>query len=81
MERESILQAVMNHLFGRKYYAVISNRIGTLDVGLHENIFESRKEAEHLLDFVQSFNQVEVVSFRSHHLYKRREDGTMSIDE
>lgn len=81
MERESILQAVMNHLFGRKYYAVISNRIGTFDVGLHEAIFDNRKDAEHYLDFIQLFNEIEVVSFRSHHLYKRREDGTMSIDE
>lgn len=72
--KRSIFQQVIDHIFGRKYYAVISNRVGTFRVGIHENICSSKQEAKQLLMGVSSFQEVEIVSFRSRNNYVRQQD-------
>lgn len=73
-ERRSVISLILDHLLGRKYYAVVSNRIGTFRVGIHENICSSRAEAKQLLQGVKSFQELEIISFRSRNNYVRRVD-------
>lgn len=72
--KQSIIQQIIDHIFGRKYYAVISNRIGTFRVGIHENICSSRSEAKKLLLGVGTFQELEIVSFRSRNKYVKQTD-------
>ena len=72
--KKTIIQQILDHIFGHKYYAVISNRVGTFQVGLHENICATKAEAKQLLMGVASFQQVEIISFRSRNNYIRQTD-------
>ena len=72
--KKSIIQAILDHIFGHKYYAVISNRVGTFRVGIHENICASRSEAKKLLMGVTSFQELEIISFRSRNKYIKNVD-------
>ena len=67
--KESVLERVWHFVVGYRYYAVVSVRKGTFEVGLHSVILQSRKEAERLLMGVESFREVEVVAFWSRERY------------
>lgn len=67
--RESVLERVWHFLFGYRYWAVVSVRKGTMEVGLHANILSSRSEARRLLADVESYKELEVVSFWSRERY------------
>lgn len=69
---ETVLQRIIAHIFGHKYYANIVLRKGTTERVISNYIFHSREEAEqHRKTFETnlSFIFVETVSFRSHHEY------------
>ena len=73
---ESVLERVWHFLFGYRYWAVVSVRKGTMEVGLHTNILSSRSEARRLLADVESYRELEVVSFWSRERYVAEEvDG------
>lgn len=73
--KESLLEAVWHHLFGYRYYAVVSNSTGTMEVNLHNRICRTRDEAARVLRGVRSFEMLEVVSFRSRNRYLCVKDG------
>lgn len=75
--KESILEKIWHHLFGYKYYAVISNRRGTLNVGIHENILLDYEDAKKLLVGNSTFEKLEIVSFRSREKYYTDWDDTL----
>lgn len=79
--KETLFQAIWHHLVGYKYYAVISNRVGTFDIALHSNICATHKEAKELLHGVASFQPVEIVTFRSRNRYIKTADGKYTIAE
>ncbi len=68
----NLLNRILDHIFGRKYYANIINTRGTSRCEISCFIFRTREEAmEHKLslDKTRSFMFVETVSFRSHKRY------------
>lgn len=67
--KESVLERVWHFVVGYRYYAVVSVRKGTFEVGLHSVILQSKKEAERLLMGVESYREVEVVAFWSRERY------------
>ncbi len=74
--KESVLERVWHFLFGYRYWAVVSVRKGTMEIGLHTNILSSRSEARRLLADVESYRELEVVSFWSRERYVAEEvDG------
>lgn len=68
--KESLLEAIWHHLVGYRYYAIISNSVGTMDINLHNRICETREEAVRVIRQCRSFDCVEVVSFFSKHRYR-----------
>jgi len=67
-----LLNKILNHLFGRKYYANIINTRGTSKCEISCFIFHTKEEAlEHKikLDTTRSFMFIETVSFRSRKKY------------
>lgn len=72
MAKETVLQSIIAHIFGHKYYANIINTKGTDRVEITSFIHRSREDAErHRLEIesTRSFLFVETVSFRSHKDY------------
>lgn len=70
----NLLNRILDHIFGRKYYANIINTRGTSICEISCVIFLDRKEAdEHRrsLDTNLSFMHVETISFRSRNEYRR----------
>lgn len=73
---ETVLEAIVAHLFGHKYYVNIINTRGTDKCETTSFIHHSKAEAEkHKRDIesTASFMWVETVSFRSRKEYKRSE--------
>lgn len=72
MAKETVLQSIIAHIFGHKYYANIINTRGTDRVEMTSYIHRSREDAErHRLEIesTRSFLYVETISFRSHKNY------------
>lgn len=72
MAKETVLQAIIAHIFGHKYYVNIINTRGTDSCEVSSFIHRSQEEAEkHRRDIesTRSFLFVETVSFRSHKDY------------
>ena len=70
----NLLNRILNHIFGRKYYANIINTRGTSICEISCVIFLDREEADehrHSLDTNLSFMHVETISFRSRNEYRR----------
>lgn len=69
-----LIEEIVAHLFGRKYYANIINMRGTLRAELCCYVFASKAEAEEhrlSLDGNMSYKWLETVSFRSKQNYLR----------
>ena len=69
---ETVLQAIIAHLFGHKYYVNIVNTRGTDKCETTSFIHRSEDEAEaHRRDIesTRSYKFIETVSFRSHKVY------------
>lgn len=69
---KTVLDAIIDHIFGHKYYANIINTRGTNKCELTSFIHRSKQEAErHRQDIAStlSFLNVETISFRSHKCY------------
>lgn len=73
--KRTLIEMVIDHIFGRKYYAVISYRIGTFMVGIHEPIFQTRSAAKKHLAENKTFKQLEIISFRSRNNYVTTTDS------
>lgn len=70
--QETVLQSIIAHIFGHKYYANIVNTRGTDKCELSSFIHRTREEAERHrreIEETRSFLHVETVSFRSHRQY------------
>lgn len=68
MAKETVLQAIVAHLFGHKYYANIINTRGTNKCEVTSFIHRSKEEAEQHrreIETTRSFIYVETISFRS----------------
>lgn len=68
MAKETVLQAIIAHIFGHKYYANIVNTRGTDKCEISSFIHRSKEDAEHHrqeIESTRSFLFVETVSFRS----------------
>lgn len=78
--RETLLEKVFHLLFGYRYYAIITYRVGTFRCGIHENIFWTKKDARKVLgEIYHSFTEMEVVSFRSRYKYNRIYDPKLDV--
>ncbi len=67
-----LLNLILNHIFGRKYYANIINTRGTDRCEICCFIFHNRQEAEdhrRSLNDNRSFMYIETISFRSRKEY------------
>ena len=65
---ETVLQAIIAHIFGHKYYANIINTRGTDKCEVSSFIHRSKEEAEkHRRDIesTRTFLYIETISFRS----------------
>lgn len=72
MEKETVLEAIIAHIFGHKYYANIVNRVGTPTTEVSSFIHHSRAEAEahrREIESTRSFLWIETISFRSRKNY------------
>lgn len=72
MAKETVLQSIIAHIFGHKYYANIINTRGTDKCEVSSFIHRSKEEAmRHRLEIesTRSFLYIETVSFRSHKDY------------
>ena len=70
--KETVLQAIIAHIFGHKYYANIINTKGTDRIEISSFIHHSKEEAEHHrmeIESTRSFLYVETISFRSRKRY------------
>ncbi|MGN0875349.1 MAG: hypothetical protein ACI4OZ_09205 [Akkermansia sp.] len=70
--KESLIQSIINHIFGRKYYANIVNTRGTFRCELTSQIFRTRRQAEQHRRTIAStytYSHIETVTFRSHQNY------------
>jgi len=70
---ETVLQAIIAHIFGHKYYVNIINRKGTKHCETTSFIHPTREAAEkHKLEIesTSSFLWVETVTFRSRKVYE-----------
>lgn len=68
MAKETVLQAIIAHIFGHKYYANIINTRGTDKCEISSFIHRSKEDAEkhkHEIESTLSFLYVETISFRS----------------
>lgn len=72
MNNISLFQAIVEHIFGKKYFINIVNTIGTEKCEAASFIFRTRQEAEAhkaRLATTRTFLYVETVSFRSRKSY------------
>ena len=72
MAKETVLQAIIAHIFGHKYYANIINTIGTDKCEVSSFIHRSKEEAmahKRDIESTLSFLYVETISFRSRKEY------------
>jgi hypothetical protein len=71
--KETLLQKIIAHIFGRKYYANIINTRGTARCELTCFIFNTKEQAEQHrkenVDSGVSFMYIETISFRSRKEY------------
>ena len=70
---ETVLQAIIAHIFGHKYYVNIINRKGTEHCEITSYIHQTKEAAEeHKQQIIStsSFLWVETVTFRSRRVYK-----------
>lgn len=67
--RESLLEAVWHHVVGYRYYAIVSNSVGTMQIHLHTRICRTRGEAEAVIAGCTSYNKVEIIAFWSRNRY------------
>lgn len=70
--KETVLQAIIAHILGHKYYANIINTRGTDRVEISCYIHHSREEAEQhrrQIESTSSFLYIETISFRSRKIY------------
>lgn len=68
MAKETVLQAIIAHIFGHKYYANIINTRGTAKCEISSYIHHSKEEADRHrqeIEATRSFLHVETISFRS----------------
>lgn len=68
MAKETVLQAIIAHIFGHKYYANIVNTRGTYRCEISSFIHKSKEDAERHrreIESTRSFLFVETISFRS----------------
>ena len=71
-QKETVLQAIIAHIFGHKYYANIINTRGTDKCEMTSFIWHTKEEAEQHrreIDSTLSFLYIETISFRSRKLY------------
>lgn len=67
-----LIEAIAEHLFGRKYYANIINCRGTFDVMISSSVFLDKQSAYKHRDSLfgnTSYQYIETVSFRSRKNY------------
>ena len=72
MAQETVLQAIIAHIFGHKYYVNIINTRGTDRCETTSYIHRSKEDAmRHKLeiDSTRSYLYIETISFRSHKQY------------
>lgn len=70
---ETVLQAIIAHIFGHKYYVNIINRKGTKHCEASSYIHQTREAAEEhkrQIMSTSSFLYVETVTFRSRQVYE-----------
>ena len=68
----NLIQQIINHIFGRKYYANIVFTRGTTECHISSFIFRSREEARKHMVVLQSnlsYEYIETISFRSYENY------------
>lgn len=68
----TVLEKIISHIFGYKYYANIINPVGTFNYEISCFIFRTKKEAdEHResINRMRSFNFIQTISFRSRREY------------
>ena len=71
--KESLLQSIISHILGRKYYANIVNTRGTFRCELTSRIFLTREQAEQhrrTISSTYTYAHVETISFRSRQNYE-----------
>ena len=76
---ETVLQAIIAHIFGHKYYVNIINTKGTDRCETTSYIHPTRESAEkhrREIESTSSFLWIETVSFRSRKVYKKAEAPT-----
>lgn len=76
MQHESLLEQIIAHIFGHKYYANIINMKGTLKPEVSSFIFCTRREADahrEKIQWNQSFQYLETISFRSRNNYSPKQ--------
>lgn len=69
---ETVLQSIIAHIFGHKYYVNIINSVGTDRCETTSFIHNSREKAEahrRQIDQTHSFRFVETITFRSRRIY------------
>ena len=74
---ETVLQAIIAHIFGHKYYVNIVNTKGTDRCETTSYIHPTREAAEQHkreIDATASFQWIETVSFRSRKIYHTAKD-------
>ena len=72
MAQETVLQSIIAHIFGHKYYVNIINTKGTDKCETTSFIHHSKEEAERhrlQIESTRSFIYVETVTFRSRKAY------------
>ncbi len=72
MAQETVLQSIISHIFGHKYYANIVNTRGTDKCEISSFIHRTREEAENHrreIESTHTFLHVETITFRSHKRY------------
>lgn len=72
----ALIKAILEHLFGKKYYANIINCRGTLKAEMCSYIFLDKKSAYEHRDTLfgnTSFQYIETVSFRSRRNYNEKQ--------
>ena len=72
MNQETIIQRIIAHILGHKYYAAVINTRGTKILEISSRIFHTREAAEAYRESLAcnaSYMHVETISFRSHKVY------------
>ena len=81
---ETVLQSIIAHLIGHKYYVNIVNSKGTNRIEISSYIFNSKAEAqEHRrqIESTASFMCVETVTFRSRNIYQIAQDKLSALND